>query len=118
LRIHEFCRGLRDACRRRIDRLRTGKEIRSIHAFLNIRNLSLFTACTTLLPQPLEDKSRQESLCLQFGIGFILFDPTVKDFRFDIRVRAQRFSPDMFYVNEFADRLRNLSPDKFRRLFG
>ena len=35
-----------------------------------------------------------------------------------IRVRAQRFSPDMFYVNEFADRLKHHDADVFEELFG
>jgi hypothetical protein len=34
------------------------------------------------------------------------------------RVRAQRFSPDMFYVNEFADRLYQIDPATFHQLFG
>ena len=33
-------------------------------------------------------------------------------------MRAQRFSPDMFYVNEFADRLRLHNHDLFEELFG
>lgn len=37
---------------------------------------------------------------------------------FQIRVRAQRFSPDMFYVNDFASRLHGLDASKFQRLFG
>jgi hypothetical protein len=65
-----------------------------------------------------EDQSRLESLCLLFGVGFVLFDPSTKDPHFDIRVRAQRFSPDMFYVNEFAKRLQNLDATKFQNLFG
>jgi hypothetical protein len=37
--------------------------------------------------------------------------------QFSIRVRAQRFSPDMFYANEFADRLKQHNPEMFRELF-
>jgi len=43
---------------------------------------------------------------MQFGFGLVLFDLDKDNLNFSIRVRAQRFSPDMFYVNEFADRLR------------
>jgi hypothetical protein len=53
-----------------------------------------------------------------FGVGLVVFDldPAVPDFR--IRVRAQRYSPDMFYVNEFADRLRLHDAEVFQELFG
>jgi hypothetical protein len=33
-------------------------------------------------------------------------------------MRAQRFSPDMSYVNEFAERLKEAAPDVFDALFG
>lgn len=65
-----------------------------------------------------EDKGRLESLCMLFGVGLVLFDLNKDDPRFEIRMRAQRFSPDMFYVNEFAERLKSHDPDKFQRLFG
>lgn len=64
-----------------------------------------------------EDSSRLEALCMLFGVGLVLFDLNVEDPNFTIRVRAQRFSPDMFYVNEFADRLRLHDPEKFEKLF-
>lgn len=65
-----------------------------------------------------EDYGRLEALCMLFGIGLVVFNPNVKEPDFSIRVRAQRFSPDMFYVNEFADRLYQLDPALFNRLFG
>jgi hypothetical protein len=66
-----------------------------------------------------EDYGRLEALCMLFGIGLVVFNPNdVKEPDFSIRVRAQRFSPDMFYVNEFADRLYQLDPKLFNRLFG
>jgi hypothetical protein len=65
-----------------------------------------------------EDLGRLEALCMLFGVGLVVFDlnPAAPNFR--IRVRAQRFSPDMFYVNEFADRLRLHDPEVFQELFG
>jgi len=36
-----------------------------------------------------------------FGIGLILFDLKKKDAQFEIRVRAARHEPDMFYVNKY-----------------
>jgi hypothetical protein len=53
-----------------------------------------------------EDQGRLESLCMLFGIGLVLFELDKDAPKFSIRMRAQRFSPDMFYVNEFADRLK------------
>jgi hypothetical protein len=65
-----------------------------------------------------EDYGRLEALCMLYGIGLVLFEPDPKEPAFSIRVRAQRFSPDMFYVNEFADRLYQLDPGTFNQLFG
>jgi len=65
-----------------------------------------------------EDYSRLEALCMLFGIGLVLFDIDLEDPSFRIRVRAQRFSPDMFYVNEFAERIYQIDPATFNRLFG
>lgn len=65
-----------------------------------------------------EDQSRLESLCMLFGVGLVLFDLDKDNPRFSIRVRAQRFSPDMFYVNEFADRLKLHDAEVFEELFG
>lgn len=47
------------------------------------------------------DVARLDALCRIFGIGLILFD-TSKDQKpeFQIRVRAARHEPDMFYVNK------------------
>lgn len=64
-----------------------------------------------------EDQSRLEALCMLFGCGLALFDLDVDNPNFAIRVRAARFSPDMFYVNEFADRLRLHDPEIFEQLF-
>ncbi|MCC6648708.1 MAG: hypothetical protein IT374_24480 [Polyangiaceae bacterium] len=64
-----------------------------------------------------EDKDRLEALCTLFGVGLVLFDLDPKTPQFSIRMRAQRFSPDMFYVNELADRLRLADPDTFEILF-
>jgi hypothetical protein len=65
-----------------------------------------------------EDYGRLEALCMLFGIGLVVFHPNVKAPEFSIRVRAQRFSPDMFYVNEFAERLYQLDLAIFNELFG
>ncbi len=65
-----------------------------------------------------EDYSRLEALCILFGIGLVLFEVNPDDPDFQIRVRAQRFSPDMFYVNEFAERIFQIEPATFNQLFG
>jgi len=64
------------------------------------------------------DQARLESLCMLFGVGLVLFQLNKDDPQFSIRVRAQRFSPDMFYVNEFADGLRKHNSNVFEELFG
>ena len=64
-----------------------------------------------------EDQDRIEALCILFGIGLILFDLNPQNPNFRIRVRAQRYNPDMFYVNEFADKLYNMKKDVFIKLF-
>lgn len=65
-----------------------------------------------------EDYSRLEALCMLYGIGLVLFTPSTEEPEFQIRVRAQRFSPDMFYVNEFAERIYQIDPKVFNQLFG
>ncbi len=52
-----------------------------------------------------------------FGVGLALFDPDPSEPRYQIRVRAQRFSADMFYVNELADRLKSQDAATFEKLF-
>lgn len=81
----------------------------------------LFSAKSyVVMPQTIseEDYSRLEALCMLFGIGLVLFDLKPEDPSFRIRVRAQRFSPDMFYVNEFAERIFQIDPSIFNKLFG
>ena len=80
----------------------------------------LFSAKTYIaMPSTLgvEDQSRLEGLCMLFGVGLVLFELKPEDPGFSIRVRAQRYSPDMFYVNEFAERLKDTDPEKFEDLF-
>ncbi|MFZ2654905.1 MAG: hypothetical protein WAX69_08300 [Victivallales bacterium] len=48
-----------------------------------------------------EDIARLDALSRIFGIGLILFDKKEKDADFEIRVRASRHEPDMFYVNKY-----------------
>ena len=74
-----------------------------------------YVAMPTTLTE--EDQSRLESLCMLFGVGLVLFDVDKTNPQFSIRVRAQRFSPDMFYVNEFADRLKLHDAQVFEHLF-
>ena len=64
-----------------------------------------------------EDQSRIEALAILFGIGFVLFSVSIEEPNYRVRVRAQRFAPDMFYVNEFADRLHDHNRSVFNKLF-
>ena len=53
------------------------------------------------IESPEEDLARLDALCLIFGIGLILFEPSLtSEPLFRIRVRATRHEPDMFYVNK------------------
>lgn len=49
----------------------------------------------------IEDITRLDTLCQQFGIGLILFDTkNIEDPNFEIRARAVKHEPDMFFVNK------------------
>lgn len=51
---------------------------------------------------PQDEVARLDSLCQVFGIGLILFDvSSPRDPKFNIRVRARKQDPDMFYVNKY-----------------
>jgi len=51
---------------------------------------------------PNEDLARLDALCRIFGIGLILLDSSdSKTPKFEIRVRAAKNEPDMFYVNKY-----------------
>ena len=66
---------------------------------------------------PEQDRDRLESLALLFGMGLVEFDLDLERPNYRVRVRAQRFVPDMFYVNEFAERLHNHDKSAFNGLF-
>lgn len=66
---------------------------------------------------PTDDRDRLEALCGLFGVGYVEFDASLEIPAFEMRVRAQRFEPDRFYVNSMAERLKNHSKDDFDRLF-
>lgn len=52
---------------------------------------------------PEEDVARIDALCRIFGIGLILADSNnPKTPQFEIRVRATKHEPDMFYVNKYV----------------
>jgi hypothetical protein len=49
-----------------------------------------------------EDIARLDVLCRTLGLGLILFDATDSSTpNFQIRVRAARHEPDMFYLNKY-----------------
>ncbi len=92
----------------------------AITAFGQAAAYRLFSAKTYIAMAdtiPQDDLSRLESLCMLYGVGLVLFDLNPKDPSFRIRMRAQRFSADMFFVNELADRLRTQDPQTFEKLF-
>jgi len=93
----------------------------SITAFGQAVSYRLFSARVYLvMPSTTQKKDlgRLESLAILTGIGLVTFDFDPAQPRFRIRTRAQTLVPDMFYVNEFADRLSAHDPDVFQKLFG
>jgi hypothetical protein len=55
---------------------------------------------------PQSDIDRLDSLCLIFGIGLVVFNPSSpEDPDFEIRTRTTKHDPDMFYVNEKIKRI-------------
>lgn len=66
---------------------------------------------------PTEDRDRLETLCGLFGVGYVEFDVSAENPDFQMRVRAQRFEPDRFYVNTMAESLKGHSKEDFDRLF-
>jgi hypothetical protein len=64
-----------------------------------------------------EDRGQLESLCMLFGVGLVLFELNKDAPAFSIQMRAQKFYPDMFYVNQFAERLKASSLQIFNKLF-
>ncbi len=63
------------------------------------------------------EEERLDALCEIYGVGLVLFDLNLEepDFRF-VR-KAQRFNPDMYFVNEFARILHRNEPAAFNLLF-
>jgi hypothetical protein len=84
---------------------------------ISYRLFSTKTYIAMPVSMTLEDLSRLEALSMLFGVGLVLFEAKPKKPNFQIRVRAQKFMPDMFYVNEFAERLMEFDPKKFEELF-
>lgn len=57
-----------------------------------------------------ELRARVESLCQIFGIGLVLFDRTNKDDPdWEIRLRAVRSEPDLYYLNQYLRDAREIS---------
>jgi len=95
-------------------------ESQPIEAFGQAISYRLFsTKVYLVLPNTVieEDKERVLALCNLFGIGLVYFslDPDNPDFY--IVLRAQRFEPDKYWVNEIADRLKRHKLAVFRSLF-
>lgn len=51
---------------------------------------------------PQGEVARLDSLCQVFGVGLILFDvASPNDPKFNVKVRARKQEPDMFYANKY-----------------
>jgi hypothetical protein len=93
----------------------------SVVAFGQAAAYRLFSSKTYLvMPRTIssEDGDRLDALAMLFGIGLVFFDLDPAKPNFTIRTRAQRATPDAYYVNEFAKRLHQHDEDLFDKLFG
>jgi len=53
-----------------------------------------------------EELERLDSLCQIFGIGFVSFDINTLDVpNFNLRMRAIRHEPDLFYTNKYMKKI-------------
>jgi hypothetical protein len=64
------------------------------------------------------DLDRLDALCTLYGMGLILFELDPEAPNFQMKLKAQRVEPDMFYVNDFTRRLLEINRSEFDRLFG
>jgi len=93
----------------------------SVVAFGQAVSYRLFSSkAYVVMPRSLssDERTRLEALCMLFGVGLVLFDLNPAKPNYQVRVRAQRFSPDMYYVNKLADSLHRHDSSLFDRLFG
>lgn len=61
-----------------------------------------------VIPNQMDDEPRKmiESLCTLSGIGFVIFDRTNQERpHFELRTKARRQEPDLFYLNEFGSKI-------------
>src|SRR5205814_7427369 len=76
-----------------------------VTAFGQASSYCLFSHRSYLVvPQdsPQDELGRLDGLCQVFGLGLILFDPSSPEApNFDIRVRARKQDPDVFYTNKY-----------------
>ena len=68
----------------------------------------------------IETEADFKSLCMLFGVGLVLFDLNSNSpLLLNSGLEPSVYSPDMFYVNEFADRLKHYGVrTAFEELFG
>jgi hypothetical protein len=70
-----------------------------------------------VMPRDIVEIDRLDALCSPCGIGLVLFERKPEAPNFQMKLKAQRFEPDMFYLNEFARRILEINRDQFNRLF-
>lgn len=64
------------------------------------------------------DLDRLDALCSLYGMGLVIFELSPESPNFQMKLKPQRFEPDIFYVNDFARRLLETNRHDFDRLFG
>jgi len=73
-----------------------------------------------VLPEttPKDEQALLDARCALFGIGLVYFIPDRSNCRFRVSLRALAHTPDMYYVNRFAEALKRHNEETFRHLFG
>ena len=92
----------------------------SVVAFGQAAAYRLFSTKTYLvMPQTVseEEKDRLDALAMLYGLGLVFFDLNPGSPDFEIRARAQRLTPDTYFVNEFVKRLHACRSELCDRLF-
>lgn len=75
----------------------------------------VYVAVPRLSPQ--KELEKLLAQCHHLGLGVLTFDLNKERPNFDQKLRARTSMPDMFYVNEMAERIKGYDSDIFDQLF-
>ncbi len=93
----------------------------SVVAFGQAASYRLFSNKSYMVVPETMSKDEQSQLtarCALFGIGLVFFELDPEHCEFRLVVRAQGHTPDMYYANQFAERIKSFDATLFSELFG